>query len=343
MPLRTPARESSSACFRGGLAMEVPEILSIRDLHKHFPVTGGVFQRETGRMNVLNGVSFSVGEGEIFGLVGESGCGKTTLARLLVKLLEPSAGEILLSGHPLSAIGRRERRDFYREVQMIFQDPYSSLNPRLRVRSIIGEMVRIRGASRADADREALGMLQDVGLGEQALGRYPFELSGGQRQRVAIARALVVRPGLLIADEPVSALDLSIQSQILDLLKSLKARYNLTILFISHDLTTVAGFCDRVAVMYLGRIVEVLEASRLFSDGRHPYLKALLDSVPIPDPSMRRKERRIIPGEVPSPLALPSGCPFHPRCPIRIGRCATECPPLTARGDDGHRAACHCV
>jgi oligopeptide/dipeptide ABC transporter ATP-binding protein len=321
--------------------MQPPEIFSLRNVYKFYPVTRGILKREAGRLNVLNGVSLTIREGETFGLVGESGCGKSTLAKLLVKLIQPSSGDIVFSGKPLSDINGREKKQFYRQVQMIFQDPYSSLNPRLKVRDIVGEMVRIRGASKEEEKREVLRLLNDVGLTGEALDKYPHEFSGGQRQRISIARALIVRPRVLIADEPVSALDLSTQSQVLALLKDLRQRYNLTILFISHDLDAVASFCDRAAVMYLGRIVELLEAHQLFSNGRHPYLQALVESAPVTDPALRRR-RRVIPGETPSPLHLPSGCAFHPRCPYKISRCTTECPTLSVQeGDDNHLAACH--
>lgn len=323
--------------------MRPSEILSVRGLHKAFPVTGGVFKREMGRVNVLNGVDLSVGEGEVFGLVGESGCGKSTLARLVVKLAEPSAGEIHVCGQAVSEVGRRDKKSFYKRVQMIFQDPYSSLNPRLRVGDLLGEMLRIRGESRQRARHEAHRVLKDVGLTEDAFHKHPHEFSGGQRQRIAIARALIVGPRLLIADEPVSALDLSIQSQILALLNDLKARYRLTILFISHDLNTVTAFCDRVAVMYLGRIVESIEAPRLFTQGRHPYLRALLESIPVADPTQRRRRRQVLSGEPPSPLDLPKGCVFHPRCRLATSLCMTEGPPLTLRSGDNHCVACHHV
>jgi len=334
---------SRSAHRRGAdsVAAAEPKIISLRNLCKYFPIRGGILKKETGRVNVLNGVDLTIREGEIFGLVGESGCGKSTLARLIMKLLDPSSGEVLFSGHPLSAVHDRDRKGFYQQVQMIFQDPYSSLNPRLQVRSIIGEMVRIRGKSREEEGREVRRILSDVGLTEDALHRYPHEFSGGQRQRIAIARALVVRPKLLIADEPVSALDLSIQAQILALLRNLKLKYGLTILFISHDLNTVSTFCDRLAVMYLGRIVEVLPAQRLFEEGIHPYLKALLDSIPIPDPALRHMRKRIITGEVPNPTDVSSGCSFHPRCPQALPLCSTVRPPLAIVEDTDHAVACH--
>lgn len=320
-----------------------PEVLCARGIYKHFPVPGGILRKEAGRINVLNGIDFSMQEGEILGLVGESGCGKSTLAKLIVKLIEPSSGEIRLFGKALSTIRSKDKKRFYEQVQMIFQDPYSSLDPRMKVGNIVGEMVRIRGKSKDQENREVRRILSEVGLGDEALGRYPHEFSGGQRQRIAIARALVVRPKLLIADEPVSALDLSIQAQVLDLLRNLKERYNLTILFVSHDLDTVATFCDRVAVMYLGRMVEVLPARDLFKNGKHPYLKALLDSIPIPDPAFRAARKKTIAGEVPSPTKLLPGCAFHPRCPLAFSLCKKERPQLKKTGCSGHEVACHRV
>ena len=328
---------------RGTRAAAAPEIVSLCNLSKYFPIRGGILRRETGRVPVLNEVDLAIREGEILGLVGESGCGKSTLAKLIMKLLDPSSGEILFGGHPLSDLHYRDRKRFYQQVQMIFQDPYSSLNPRLRVRSIIGEMVRIRGKSKEEEDREVRRILSDVGLTEDALQRYPHEFSGGQRQRIAIARALVVRPELLIADEPVSALDLSIQAQILALLLDLKRKYGLTILFISHDLNTVATFCDRLAVMYLGRIVEVLPARDLFEKGKHPYLTALLDSIPIPDPALRHTRKSILKGEVPSPTDVSLGCSFHPRCPRAFDLCRKTRPTLTPFEGTDHAVACHGV
>ncbi|MCP4695313.1 MAG: ABC transporter ATP-binding protein [Gammaproteobacteria bacterium] len=359
--------------------MPARELARFDKVWKHFPITGGILKREIGRVNVLNGVDLSIQEDEILGLVGESGCGKSTLAKLLVKLLEPSAGEIFFSffsedekaafsesetknadfGSVVSSPGNkknfrgRDKKIFYRQVQMIFQDPYSSMNPRLKVKDIVGEMIRIQGVKKDEEKRQVRQLLTETGLVEtdsgadgalinDVLNKYPHEFSGGQRQRIAIARALIVRPRLLIADEPVSALDLAIQARILALLKNLKQKYHLTILFVSHDLNTVAGFCDRVAVMYLGRLVEIIAAPRLFEHGCHPYLKALLDSIPVPDPALRDKRKKVISGEVPSPINLPGGCSFHPRCTLKIPRCTTECPPLAKRGDE-HFVACHCV
>jgi oligopeptide/dipeptide ABC transporter ATP-binding protein len=320
--------------------MPVPELLALHEVGYRFALTSPMLRRRMGSVQVLNGVTLTVAEGETFGLVGESGCGKTTLAKLLMKILEPSTGMIRLAGRDLAQIsGRTARKALYQDVQMVFQDPYSSLNPRLRVRSIVGEMVRIQGMSREHASRQAEEILADVGLGQDTLARHPHELSGGQRQRIAIARALIVRPRLLVADEPVSALDLATQIQVLDLMSELRRKYGLTIVFISHDLQTVAGFCDRLAVMYLGRLVEVIPGARLFSDARHPYTTALLRSIPRGDRE-QRAPGEIIAGEVPSPLDLPSGCAFHPRCPLKVPVCEAEVPPLLEH-DPGHHVACH--
>jgi oligopeptide/dipeptide ABC transporter ATP-binding protein len=323
--------------------MAPAELLSLAGVSYHFSVTGGLLRRQVGAIQVLNGIDLSVREGEIFGLVGESGCGKTTLAKLLMKILEPSAGEIRLADRSLAEVsGRAARKQLYQDVQMVFQDPYSSLNPRLRVRSILGEMVRVQGVDGRQERQQVAAILADVGLGEDALSRHPHEFSGGQRQRIAIARALIVRPRLLVADEPVSALDLATQIQVLELLTGLQRKYGLTIVLISHDLKAVAATCQRLAVMYLGRLVEVIAGGNLFAEALHPYTRALVKSIPAGDPSLRHKPREIISGEVPSPLDLPTGCAFHPRCPLRQAECASTVPELVDRGQ-GHLVACHVV
>ena len=319
------------------------EIVSLQDIQKHFPIRGGVFKKEVMRINALNGVDLAIREGEVLGLVGESGCGKSTLARLLVKLYEPSMGKIFFKGRPLEDLKARAKKQFYQQVQMIFQDPSSSLNPRLRVKDIIGEMLRIRGVRKHEERRQVRQILIDMGLTADVLNKYPHEFSGGQRQRIAIARALIVRPKLLIADEPVSSLDVFTQAQIITLLKDLKNKYNLTILFVSHDLNTVNTLCDRAAVMYLGRIMEILPARQLFQRALHPYLRALIDSIPVTDPALRRRRNKVIAGEVPDPTRQVPGCPFHPRCPIKAACCETDCPSLSERNGNDHVVACHRV
>lgn len=314
-------------------------LLCLSNLQKYFPVHGGLLKKEISRVMVVNGIDLSIRRGEIFGLVGESGCGKSTLAKLIMQMEAPSAGKILFEGKVPDLSSGNLRRDFYSQVQMVFQDPYSSLNPRLRVKDIIGEMIRIRGVGKSAEKERLRQVLGEVGLDADAGNKYPHEFSGGQRQRIAIARALIVRPRLLIADEPVSALDLAIQAQILSLLKKIKEKYDLTILFISHDLNTVSDFCNRVGVMYLGKIVEVVDAARLHA-GKHPYLEALLNSIPVADPVLRGQRRRIPPGEVSSPVNLPPGCFFNPRCPRKIDICLNVFPELAIR-EENHYVACH--
>lgn len=314
-------------------------LLRLTDLRKNFPIRHGVFRRIKGFVHVINGIDLQIEPNQIFGLVGESGCGKSTLARCIMSLEKISGGLALFDGIDLSTLSGKSRKDYFRRAQMIFQDPYSSLNPRLRVKDIIGEMIRIQGVPSREEKRRVAEMLEQVGLNMEDMEKYPHQFSGGQRQRIAIARALIVRPEFLIADEPVSALDLPIQSQILALLKRLQGELSFSILFISHDLRTVTSFCDQVAVMYLGKIVEELPAAQLFEEGRHPYVQALLKSVPITNPRLRHARSERLPGEVPSPVHLPSGCHFHPRCPLREQRCIVEFPSTEIIGAD-HRAAC---
>ncbi|NNF98777.1 MAG: ABC transporter ATP-binding protein [Desulfobacteraceae bacterium] len=316
-------------------------ILECTDIIKHFPVRGGIWRKGRNRIHVLNGISLTIHKGEIMGLAGESGCGKSTLAKAIVNLSPPSAGQILYNGRRVSLDSAREKKRFYKDVQMIFQDPFASLNPRHKVGGIIGEMLRIHGASPADTENAVLLALKDVGLDSSALDKYPHEFSGGQRQRVAIARALVNHPKLLIADEPVSSLDLATQHRIIELLKSLKSRYDLTVLFISHDLNLIADFCDRTAVMYMGSICELISADQLLTHGRHPYVRALIDSIPISDPRMRMKKRTLVSGEVPIAGDLPTGCAFHPRCPHRFDPCDVHTPRLRSLTADAHQVACH--
>jgi len=317
-------------------------LLDVRNLVKHFLVSGGLFGGHRALIRAVEGVSFTIRRGETLGLVGESGCGKTTTGRCILMLERPTSGEIIFEGRDLTALGESELRGVRRRVQVIFQDPYSSLNPRMTVGQIIAEPLAVHrivpdSAARAARVRDLLG---HVGLVPRHAERYPHELSGGQRQRVGIARALAMEPKLVICDEPVSALDVSIQAQIINLLEDLQAEFGLTYLFIAHDLSVVRHISDRVAVMYLGKIVELADRKALYDDPLHPYTKALLSAVPIPDPEVEaRREHIVLRGEVPSPVNPPSGCVFHPRCPIAIDRCRAEVPPLREIRP-GHWAAC---
>jgi len=314
-------------------------LLEIRDLRKSFPVGGGGFGRRA-RLHAVDGVDLDVESGETVGLVGESGCGKSTLARLALRLIEPDAGEIRFEDRDLRALGRRELRSMRRRMQIVFQDPFASLNPRMTVGETIAEGLRVHGLARgADRERRVAKLLETVGLAPAHAARYPHEFSGGQRQRVGIARALALEPRLIVADEPVSSLDVSIQAQILNLLLDLQKRFGLAYLFISHDLRVVRHLSRRVAVMYLGRIVEYGPAESLYARPQHPYTEALLSAVPDPDPT-RRHQRIVLSGDVPSPIDPPPGCPFHPRCPKAIARCATERPALREVAPR-HVTACH--
>ena len=318
-------------------------LLEVRDLVKHFPVGGGMLAKAQGLVRAVDGVSFSIKKGETLGLVGESGCGKTTTGRCILQLERATSGSILFEGVDLVTLDDAALRAARRRIQVIFQDPYSSLNPRMTIGQILAEPLEVHGIvreakARAERVRE---LLTQVGLLPQHDGRYPHQLSGGQRQRVGIARALAMEPALIVCDEPVSALDVSIQAQIINLLEDLQARYGLTYLFIAHDLSVVRHISDRVAVMYLGKMVELADRNALYEDPLHPYTRALLSAVPIPDPRLEAKrERTVLRGEVPSPLNPPSGCVFHPRCPIAVDRCSAEVPPLREIRP-GHWAACH--
>ncbi|BCR04406.1 ABC transporter ATP-binding protein [Desulfuromonas versatilis] len=315
-------------------------LLEVHDLHKSFTVSPGPLGGARRRLRAVDGVSFSLLPGETLGLVGESGCGKSTTGKLIMRLLDADSGQVLFRGKQILSLPPGQMRPIRREMQMIFQDPYSSLNPRMRVGDIVGEPLKIHGLARGEELRaEVLRLLETVGLGEAHLGRYPHEFSGGQRQRIGIARALAVRPSLIIADEPVSALDLSIQAQVVNLLQDIQEQFGLTYLFIAHDLSVIEHISDRVAVMYLGRIVELSEAEELYRAPRHPYTEALLNAVPVPDPSLRRP-RKLLGGEVPSPINPPTGCHFHPRCPYAREICREAYPPLEDKGG-GHLAACH--
>jgi oligopeptide transport system ATP-binding protein len=315
-------------------------LLEIRNLRKWFDVAAGPLGGKRLKLRAVDGISFAIAKGETLGLVGESGSGKSTTGRLILRLLEADEGEILFQGTDIRTLSPGQLRPLRRQMQMIFQDPYSSLSPRMRVGDIVGEPLKIHGLARGAAMRdEVIRLLRTVGLNEEHYQRYPHEFSGGQRQRIGIARALAVRPSLIIADEPVSALDLSIQAQVVNLMQDIQKEFGLTYLFIAHDLSVIEHISDRVAVMYLGKIVELARADDLYRQPRHPYTEALLNSVPIPDPSARRV-RRPLEGEVPSPIAPPKACRFHTRCPYAREVCSEIEPPLEDKGQ-GHRAACH--
>jgi peptide/nickel transport system ATP-binding protein len=317
-------------------------LVEVRSLRKYFPIRAGVMQREVARVHAVDDVSFSVREGETLGLVGESGCGKSTLGRTIVRLLEPTAGQIIFQGRDISRLGSGALRPLRREMQIVFQDPYASLNPRKRVGTIVGDPMKIHDLGDARERKARVeGLLETVGLSPEHYNRFPHEFSGGQRQRIGIARALALRPKLIIADEPVSALDVSIQSQMLNLLEELQNELKLTYLFIAHDLGVVRHVSDRIAVMYLGKLVEVSPAEELYKRPIMPYTEALLSAVPIPDPDLAaRRERIVLEGDVPSPINPPTGCRFHPRCRYMTQVCREVEPPLTDYGG-GHLAACH--
>jgi oligopeptide transport system ATP-binding protein len=319
-------------------------VLVVRDLHKHF---AGGSRLRGGRHTVraVDGVDLTIAPGEVLGLVGESGSGKSTVGRCIARLETPTSGTVELLGRDVSRISRREMRPVRRDVHVVFQDPYSSLNPRMTVGQIVGEPLRQHGeGERRDRTRRVGEMLEQVGLREQMRTRYPHELSGGQRQRVALARALVLGPRLLVADEPVSALDVSVQASILNLFLDLQRDLGFSCLFITHDLSVVEFISDRIAVMYLGRIVETASRETLFADPQHPYTQALLSAAPVPDPAdVRRRERIVLSGDLPSPSDPPSGCRFHTRCPVAVDSCATDSPPLTGVTAADHPVACHLV
>ena len=314
-------------------------LLEVRDLRKYFPVRGGLLRRAADTVRAVDGVSFDLDAGETLGIVGESGCGKTTLGRLVLRLLEPTGGAIRFAGTDLGALSGEALRRTRREMQLIFQDPFGALNPRLRVGAIVGEGLEVHGLARgAELRARVLAALERVGLRADAYDRYPHEFSGGQRQRIGIARALALSPRLIVADEPVSALDVSIQAQIVNLLQDLQDAHGIAYLFIAHDLRVVEHISRRVAIMYLGRIVELADSPELYANPRHPYTRALLSAVPELDRAARR-QRINLPGEVPSPINPPSGCRFHPRCAFAEARCRTDEPVLRGRTD--HAVACH--
>ncbi|HET9851347.1 MAG TPA: ABC transporter ATP-binding protein, partial [Candidatus Limnocylindrales bacterium] len=342
-PAMTPTAAASVDAAAGGSRTPLVEV---RNLVKHFPVRGGLLQRTVAQVQAVDDVDLEIHQGETLGLVGESGCGKTTVGRLILRLIDPTSGSIHFDGVDISNLRGPELKPFRRRMQIIFQDPYASLDPRLPIGDSIGDGLRVHGIGTPKEQRAKVSRIMDlVGLQPYHARRFPHEFSGGQRQRIGIARALVLEPDLVVCDEPVSALDVSIQAQVLNLLKGLQGELGLTYLFIAHNLGVVEHISDRVAVMYLGRVAELADRRDLFTDGQHPYTQALLSAIPIPDPDLRRR-RIILRGDVPSPVAPPSGCRFHPRCPLReqLGNpeiCATTDPPLTPIGGSDHAVACH--
>jgi oligopeptide transport system ATP-binding protein len=338
----SPRADAPLASPTPGGAASAETLLEVRNLVTHFKVGGGLFGGPAGVVRAVDGVSFAIRRGETLGLVGESGCGKTTTGRSILQLERPTSGQVIFEGRDLTGLDEVALRSVRRRMQVIFQDPYASLNPRMTVGQILAEPLAVHGLIASSTGRRARvrDLLTRVGLLPQHADRYPHQMSGGQRQRVGIARALAVEPSLIVCDEPVSALDVSIQAQIINLLEDLQAELGLTYLFIAHDLAVVRHISDRVAVMYLGKIVEITDRRELYENPLHPYTRALLAAVPIPDPVLEeRRERTVLSGEVPSPLNPPSGCVFHPRCPIAVERCRGEIPPLR-EVTPGHWAAC---
>ena len=321
------------------------DLLVVEEVQKYFPVTRGVlFKKQVGAVKAVDGVSFTLKEGETLGVVGESGCGKSTMARCILKLLDPTGGKVIFKGRDITNLSRNEMRPLRREMMMVFQDPYASLNARKRVGFIVAEGLDVHGVGTpAERKRRVRELLEVVGLNPEHYNRFPHEFSGGQRQRIGIARALAINPSLIVCDEPVSALDVSVQAQILNMLKDLQKEFGLTYVFIAHDLNVVRHISDRVMVMYLGKAVEVAERRELYAAPKHPYTGALLSAVPIPDPDLgRQRETFVLEGDVPNPINPPSACNFHPRCPrFHQGHCDVEDPELRVVAGTGHKAACH--
>lgn len=316
-------------------------LLEVKNLKKYFPVKAGIFKKTVAHVKAVDDISFAVEEGETLGLVGESGCGKSTTGRTILRLLEATAGEVIFEGKNVMDLDKKEMRAIRRDMQIIFQDPYASLNPRMTVADIVGEPLDIHNLAKNKQERneKVREILENVGLGAEYMHRYPHEFSGGQRQRIGVARALAVDPKLIIADEPVSALDVSVQAQVVNLLQDLQKEYGLTYLFIAHDLSVVKHISDRVAVMYLGKIVELTDKHELYTNPKHPYTQSLLSAIPEADPK-KKKDRIVLEGDVPSPVDPPSGCRFHPRCPKAFEPCSVKEPEFKEYGE-GHFAACH--
>jgi oligopeptide/dipeptide ABC transporter ATP-binding protein len=324
----------------GNVAAAAPPAIEVSGLKKHFPIRKGLLQRVAGAVFAVDGVSFSIREGETLALVGESGCGKSTVGRTVLRLIEPTAGTIAVGGHDITHLKKAELRPYRRQMQIIFQDPFSSLDPRMSAGAIVGEPLRVHGIATGDAARRKVAELfERVGLRKAQMDSYPHQFSGGQRQRIGIARALALEPKLIVGDEPVSALDVSIQAQVLNLMLDLQREMGLAYLFISHNLAVIEHISHRIAVMYLGRIVEMADKRTLFTQALHPYTESLLLAVPVPDPRVKR-QKRVLQGDVPSPVKPPAGCHFHTRCPYVADRCRAETPPLR-EVRPGHMVACH--
>ena len=322
---------------------KTPPLLEVRGLKKYFPVRGGLFNRVVAQVRAVDGVDFIIEQGKTFGLVGESGCGKSTLGRAILRLHEPTGGQVLVDGTDFTALSRKALVAERRRMQIIFQDPFASLSPRRTVAQIIREPLDVHRIGTVEERRQrVIELLDVVGMGPEVRDRYPHEFSGGQRQRVAIARALALNPSFIVADEPVSALDVSVQSQVLNVISALKREHGIAFLFISHDLAVIQHISDEIGVMYLGRIVERASVEALYRDPKHPYTKALMSAIPVPDPT-RRSQRIVLGGDVPSPMNPPPGCPFHTRCPEAMAKCRSVVPETVDVGDDGasHDVACH--